>query len=284
MPVRRIGHERGSGSKGIGAERLADDFLKGRYCFENFSQEPFNTKAGILLAPGGTALQACLINTGNYTFQWATTADETDQFYPTLGTDGGYNFQIATTPVLADGVEINFGGDVAAHPRNFTAGEKFFARVLINVTDASGADLTFGVKKTAATVATLTEITDLLAIRTVGNSASTDTVWTVLTNLNNGGSTDYTATSVTLTGLEDLTAVELEVRGNELRQGFLFVNGVPVPGAPAFTFDSGDSLSPIFRAAQTTDTTAAIKVFAFECGLIESRRPESLVTLASATA
>lgn len=286
MPVRRVGVERGraGGPYGIGPERLSDDVTKRRYCFENFMQEPLNTKAGILLAPGGTALQACLIFTGNYTFQWATTADETDQFYPTLATDGGYNFQIANTPVLADGVEINFGGDIVGHPRNWTpSSEDFFARVLINLTDASGGDVVFGVKKAAATVATLTEITDLFAIRSLGNSASSDTAWSVLTNLNNAGATDYTSTSVSLTGLEDLTAVELEVR-SVAGKGFLFVNGVPVPGAPAFTFDTGDNVSPILRFAQTTDTTAAYKVFAYESGPIEARRPESLLTLAQATA
>jgi hypothetical protein len=284
MPnVRRHGENRSNRVLGgTNPPQLSKSITQSRYFFDSFSQEPINTKAGLLLAPGGTALQACLIHTGKHTFQWATTADETDQFYPTLATDGGYNFQIANTPVLNDGVEINFGGDVTAHPRNFTgSAENFFCRVLLNLTDASGGDVFFGLKKVAATVATLTEITDLVGIRALGDSSSTTASWTILTNLNNSGSTDYSSTSVSVTGLEDLTAVELEIQGVN-GKAFIYVNGVEVTGF-SYTFDTDDVLSPILRLAQTTDTTAAYKLFAVEGGLLEDRSTESLATLASAT-
>ena len=284
MPnIRRHVESRGNRQNGgINNPQLSKSSTQSRYFFDSFSQEPINTKAGALAAPAGTALTACLIHTGKHTFQWATTADETDEFYPTLATDGGYNFQIAATPVAADGVEINFGGDKTTHPRNFTGSEEnFFVRVLLNLTDASGGDVFFGVKKVATTVATLTEITDLVGLRALGDSSSTTAAWTILTNLNNSGSTDYTATTASVTALEDTTAVELEIQGVN-GKAFLYVNGVEVTGF-SYTFDSGDVLSPILRLAQTTDTTAAYKLFAVEGGLLEDRSPESLNALASAT-
>ena len=133
MPnIRRHVESRGNRQNGgINNPQLSKSSTQSRYFFDSFSQEPINTKAGALAAPAGTALTACLIHTGKHTFQWATTADETDEFYPTLATDGGYNFQIAATPVAADGVEINFGGDKTA-----TAGDM---TIIFPTADASNA-------------------------------------------------------------------------------------------------------------------------------------------------
>jgi hypothetical protein len=268
---------------GVGPENISDTLRKARYCFDNFMQEPLCTKSGALAAPGGTALDPCLIFTGRHTFGFATTQDETDQFYPTLATDGGYNFVTPATPVLADGVEVNFGGDKLAHPRNcIPSSENFFYRVLINAVDASGADITFGVKKVATTVATLTELTDVAALRILGDSSSTAGAFSIITVLNNAGSTDYTSTALTTTGLEDTTSVELEVYTYG-GKAYFKVNGVPVGTSVSYTFDTGDTVAPILRAVQTTDTCAKIVVLAFECGLLEDRTDATLVQMAQAT-
>lgn len=290
MPVRResIQRNRASRKDGVGPERLAASIHQGRYFFDNFMNPPLSYKvpaegAG-LVAPGGTALQSCIVDTGRNKFLFATLTDETDQFLPILATDGGYNWVIPATPVVTDGIEINFGGDLAAHPRNFVPSrEDAFCRILLRTEDASGTEIFFGFRKAATVVAGYTDITDMFGVRILGNSASTDAIFSVLTQLNNTAS-DVVETSLAgVTGLEDDTNIELEVRwvGGK---GFILVNGAPVTGAPAYTADSGDAFSPVLRIIETTDVTAYVKTFAVEGGLIESRAQDTLNALAQATA
>jgi hypothetical protein len=277
MPQTRNHIKRGA----VGPERLSDSVALGRYCFESFMAEPLVSKKGVLAAPAGTDLQAQVFWTGRHGFEYTFIGDATDAFYPVLATEGGYNW-VMTTATLARGVEVNFGGELPAHPRNFVPrSEDFFARILLNVDDASGVDLIFGVRKATAAVATITEITDIAGLRILGDDSSALAALSVVTNLNNGGTSDIVSTALS-GNLTDGFTVELEVRGIGGNARF-YINGAQVGSGVAYTFDSGDAVSPVLRAVQTTDLAAQIKTLAFECGLIDDRRDFTLYELAGST-
>jgi hypothetical protein len=275
----------------IGPEKLTRSVRQDRYCFETFCQEPMAHVKGILAEPSGTSLVESVLRTGRYAFEYAFCGDNTDIFIPTLASDGGYNFG-GSSDVAGTGFELSFGGLKLGHPRNFTpvgvgpfasAGEDWFARVLLITDDASGVDLFFGFRKVAAYAATLTEYSDVAGIRILGTSDSSDATFTIVTNLNNAGSTDYSSTtpSVAVAGLEDATAVELEVRAVGGRALF-FKNGVQILGA-SYTFDTGDTMKAVLRMLQATDVAAQIKVLAYEAGPLADRQEGTLLSLAGST-
>lgn len=267
----------------VGPEKLSASVRQHRYCFETFMNEPFCSVKGANAAPGGTSGTENLVNTGRYTFEYYFVGGASDGFYPLIGTAGGYDWKLDNDTV-AEGVEINFGSLFTGHPRTYTStSEDWFARLLFITDDASGLDLFFGGRKVAAYAQTLTEYSDLVGLRVLGDSSSTTGAITIVTNLNNAGATDYSsATATGATPLEDATAIELELRSIG-GQGFLFVNGAQVTGA-TYTFDSGDVFTPICRILHSTDLAGVTKTLAFECGLLADRDPNSLVSLAGATA
>ena len=277
MPITRQGIVDGV----VGAEKLATSLHADRYCFETFMQEPLCTKKGELTTPGGTDLAECRIHTGRYTFEYTYLGDATDAFLPTLASEGGYNW-VMTTATLDRGIELNFGGLKDGHPRHhIPSAEDWFARVLLIVDDASGVDIFFGFRKVAAYAATLTEYSDLAGIRVLGASGSSDAAITLVTNLNNAGATDYTSTASGAAGLEDATAIELEVRSVQ-GKAFFFVNGqefTPV----SFTYDAGDVVNNTLRLIQATDIAAQIKTLCYEAGPLRDRRAASLASLAGTT-
>lgn len=271
------------GRRAVGPENLVDSVLKGRYIFETFSQEPLAGKKGaVYAAPAGTSLQEQWVDTGRYRLEYSFLGDATDAFVPVIGTDGGWNW-VLTTATLDRGVEVCFGGTQAGHPRNFLSSEDWFARILLNVDDASGVDLVFGFKKIAVPVLTLTEVSDIAGLRILGDSSSALAALSIVTVLNNAGATDYSSSALTET-LTDGATIELEVRCVGRKAKFL-VNGVERKLATDYTFDSGDVLAPVLRALQTTDIAAEIKTLAYEAGAYpEDRAKESLLSLATATA
>lgn len=264
----------------VGPEKQTLSLLQGRYCFENFMQEPSAvSKKGALAAPEGTALCEQTVFTGRHQFEFAYIGTQT-LLYPVLASDGGWDWGLDQT--AADGVEIGFGGLKPGHPRNYMPSrEEFFARLLIHVEDASGIDAFFGFRKLGAYAASLTEYYDVCGIRILGDSSSTTGAFTIITNLNST-TTDYTETTTSVTGLEDATAVELEVRVSGSRAAFL-VNGVAVSTAPSFTFDADEVWIPVARFIHTTDVAGRVKTLAYESGLMADRNPSSLLTLAGAT-
>lgn len=277
----------------VGPEKLSPSFRTNRYCFEQFMTEPLCFKKQSLTAPGGTSLDECIVDTGRYRFEYVFLGDHTDVLVPRLASDGGYNWAF-DSQTLDRGVEINFGSLKTGHPRTFTpSSEDWFARALVYTNNASGLDLMFGARKVAAYAATLTEYSDVIGIRSLGDSSSTTGTFTFISNLNNGGSTDYTSTTptTTITPLEDDTAVELEIRSRGGVAEF-YVNGVRHNGL-MYTFDSGDVFSPVLRAIQTTDLATQVKTLGFECGLLGpkfgpgalgDRQEGLLVNLVGATA
>ena len=278
-----MGFRRPADARVIGPENLTASLQKERYCFETFMMEPLCYKKGTLTAPGGTSLDAVVLDTGRYRFEFAFLGDFTDTLVPSLASEGGYDFGVLATAVAAQGAEVLFGGLKDGHPRNFIpANEDWFARVLLITSNASGIDAFFGFRKVAAYALTLTEYTDFAGLRILGNSASTDAVYTVVTVLNNAGATDYTSTTTTVTGLEDATVVELEVR-SVAGKAFYLVNQAQVDVVAAYTFDASDVLCPVLRLLQTTDLAAQVKVLAYEAGPLADRQGETLNVLAGTT-
>lgn len=254
----------------VGPERLTASLRSGKYCLETFMGEPLCYKKGTLTFPAGTSADECIVDTGKHRFEYQFVGDATDAFVPTLASEGGYNW-VLTTATLDRGLELIFGGLKEGHHRNFRpSSENFFARIYLITDDASGVDLTFGIKKVGAYVQTLTEFTDMAAIRILGDSSSTAGAFSLVTVLNNAGATDYTSTTPVpaVTGLEDATAVELEIRviGRVVQ---FFVNGIQTGGI-TYTIDSGDIVSVFFRAVQTTDIAAQIKTMAYEQGIFDA--------------
>lgn len=284
MTVSRQAHELGDAFKGVGPERLTHSLLKNRYIFEPFGQEPSASKKGaVYAAPAGTSLQEQYIDTGLHRLEYSFLGDATDAFVPTLATDGGYNWASIATLTLNRGLEVCFGGTTAGHPRNFVPrSEDWFARVLLSIDDASGADITLGFKKAATPVLTLTEVTDIAGVRILGDASSALAALSVVTNLNNAGSTDYSSSAIANT-LTDGQYIELEVRAVAGKAQF-FVNGVRVASTVSYTFDSGDVCAPVLRILQASDIAAEVKTFAYEAGPLKDRNPANLVTLAFATA
>jgi hypothetical protein len=288
MPIRKT-QLRQYPNEAVTPPSLSRSIKSDIYVFETFSQEPFcyvkQPAAGTIAAPTGSTLTENIVDTGRYKFEYYFIAAQSDQLVPLLGTEGGYDWCL-DADTLGDGVEINFGGLTVGHPRNWipSTQDNRFARILLIFDNASGVDAFFGVKKVAAPVTTLTEITDVYGIRILGTSDSSDATFTVITNLNNSGSTDYTSTATSVTGLEDAVAVELEIR-TVAGKGFLFVNGAPVLPHTGYTFDSGDTVCPIARLLQATDLVTQVKTLCYEAGKYpEDRTPASLISLATTTA
>lgn len=286
---RRNADEAAKGTRpnlGVGPEQLVKSLLKGRYFFESFMQEPFaRVKASNTdFEPAGTSLAEVVLNTGRYNLEYAFAGDNTDVFIPTLASEGGYNFG-GSSDVAGTGFELNFGGLKDGHPRNhIPSSEDWFFRVLLITDDASGADIFVGYRKVGAYTATLSEYGDVVGLRVVGASGSTDGTWSIVTNLNNAASTDsYTSTTPVpaATGLEDATAVEVEVRSVG-GQAQYFINGVRYVGI-TYTYDSGDVMAPVVRMLQMTDVAAQIKVLCAEGGPLADRQPGTLLSLAGTT-
>lgn len=272
------------GRRSVGPENMVDSILRGRYLFETFTQEPLVSKKGaVYVAPAGTSLQEQFLDTGRYRIEYTFLGDATDAFVPTLGTDGGYNWAALATATVDRGAEICFGGTTVAHPRNFIASsEDWFFRVLLSIDDASGVDIVVGFKKVATPVLTLTEVTDIAGLRIFGDSSSGLAALSIVTNLNNGGTSDVVSTVIDTGSLTDGQVIELEVQSIGKKAQF-FVNGVRrFPSSP-YTFDTSDVLAPVIRFLQTTDIAAEVKTFAVECGPYADRAKDSLLSLAFAT-
>lgn len=271
----------------VGPERLSASLNQKRYAFENFSQEPYMWQkppaTGVPALVAGTDATQNVVFTGNYSFEYLMIGGASDVQGPTLASDGGYNWKL-DGDALGEGCEILFGGLTWGHPRNFDPDvEDWFARVLLIVDDASGVDIVFGGRQVAAYQAALTGYVDIAGIEVLGDDSSTTATFTVVSNLGNSGSTDYVSTAIAATGLEDATAVELEVRSVANRPTF-YVNGRQ--WAPELTsqWATAKKVSPVLRLLQSTDIAVQIKTLAFECGLLADRINDNLIDVATATA
>lgn len=290
MPVNRNSIQRKVGpinqDGGLGPSNLGDSLRKGRYFFDNFMDDPFCVQkqagAGTIAAPSATALNETLIFTGRNKFEFVPLGTASDVTMPTLASDGGLTF-VGDGDTAGDGFEILFGGLKSKHPRNHVpSSEEGFFRAVLNIEDASGADIVVGFRKAAAYAATLTEYTDFVGVRILGNSDSSDASFSVVSSLNDG--TDVTTTTaLTTTGLEDATAVELEVR-TKGGKAYFFINGVAVGASHSYTFDASDAMCPFIRFLHTTDLAGAMKLLGVEGGLLVDRPDATLISMVQETA
>lgn len=266
----------------VGPERFTPSYRSQRYFFETFMNPPmcWDPSVSLQTAPGGTSGTEEAFFTGRYTFLYAYIATASDIKVPVLGSEGGYNWAL-DGDTAADGVEINFGSTLVGHPRTFTpSAENAFLRVLLTSEDASGLDAFVGFRRVATYGQVLSEYSDIVGIRILGDSSSTTGAFTVITNLNNAGSSNYVSTALVQT-LEDATMVELEVFW-EGRVAKFRINGRRDRTA-TFTADIGDVFTPICRLVHTTDLAGITKTLAAEGGLVADRQKGSLVSLAGAT-
>jgi hypothetical protein len=255
----------------VGASALSLALLARRYCLETFCGEPTGIDSGKAAFPAGTDTNRIILNTGTAgnQFEFTYVGGASDGFVPTLATEGGYNWTLDAT--LAEGVNINFGGTVKGHPRTYRPNsENFFARLLLNCTDASGLNAFFALQDVGSIAAGYTDWTNVAGIRILGDDSSTTALVRAETNIGNTGSTDTVSSLLTPT-LEEPTEIELEVQVIGASARFL-VNGVQraVSGLTV-AYTGSPTLTPTLALLQSTDTTAKIKTLAFECGLIEDR-------------
>lgn len=280
----------------VGPEKLSASLRGGRYLFDTFQSDILcsqgGAQAGNFTELAGSSLALVRMDSGSYVYEFAYLGDATAAFVPSLASEGGLNFGALATNGLI-GAELNIGGVKDGHPRNFLGagtagsgsvqGEDWFLRALINVNNWSGVDIVVGFKRATATyVATLTELTDVFGIRTLGDATSALAAVSIVTNLNNAGSTDYSSTAITTGSLTDATTVELEVRCVS-GKGQAFLNGARIGGGLSYSFDANDILSPVIRLLQTTDNATQEKLLAVEAGPLADRQSGSLFDLAGST-
>lgn len=268
---------------------LHDAIRRGRYFFDSFMMDPVCFNPGSLTEPGLTALARLTMFTGRNLFEWSLIGtDHSAASQPALATEGGLNIVLSGSDVAGNGIELNFGGALAGHPRNCTpritggGGEDWFVRALLIIDDVSGCEVFLGYRTTGVAVATLTEVLNMSGIRILGDDSSALAAYSIVSNLDNSSTTDYASTALTNT-LTDATLVELMVqaRGTYARY---FINGTEVATSLSNRFALDQRVSPVLRAIQQTDIAAQIKLLAVEGGALEFKSTETLQSLAGATA
>lgn len=268
----------------LNPKNMDDAIRRGEYDFNLFFDAPGCTIADAAVA-GGTYLIPVRLQAGHYTYEYVHIGPDTEVtggFVPTLRTAGGYNL-LMTSDVVGNGIELNFGGTRAGHPRNFKprvtggGGANWFRRCLLLFDNVSGVDVVMGFAKIATPVNTLTEIVDVVGLRILGDSSSGLAVVSIVYNQNNAGTTDYTEVAVgTLT---DAQTIELEVRCVGGYWQF-WVNGAQVSPGTSIQADLDDEFRPILRAIETTDGAADMALLATEGGDLAFRSEELLTALA----
>lgn len=265
--------------RSIGPEKFSIGTLTRRYCLETFMHEPIALERGSVSFPGGTDTNRIITDTGfGNRFEYTYFGGASDLFLPVLGSEGGWDWHL-DKDTLNEGVTINFGGQIAGHPRVYRpASESFFARVLLNCEDASGLNAFFGFQDAGTIPAGYTDWTNVFGLRIFGDDSSTTAVVRAESNLGNSGSTDVVTQDSPVT-VEEPTEVELEIRVQG-KVGTVWVNGIQRgTGSLITTFTGTPSITPTARLVQSTDLTTTITTRAFECGPLIDRYEGSLRSL-----
>jgi hypothetical protein len=260
----------------VGPERLVSSLRRGRFCHEEFREEPHvYTATDDNGAPTGTTGNVNICDTGRYRFEYVILGAGQTIVRPVLATDGGYDWGM--DQVATEGAEINFASLKSGHPRAFVIGTdpSFYARMRFTEEDASGYDLYFGFRKNEAYQTAVETYTDIALIRALGDSSSAAAAVTTVTNLNDA-TTAVTSTTTSKT-VADGADTELEVRVIGRRAMFLF-NGAQI-GQTTFDFDSTDVVIPVAFLLHTTDVGGQFKTLGFECGPLADR-PAGLLSAA----
>ena len=213
-----------------------------------------------------------MLDTGRHKFSYSILGTQTI-VRPALTTDGGLDIGMDQT--LADGVEINFGGYEEEHQRNITAGtHDAFFRCLLQVEDASGVDIFFGLRKAEAVQTALATFTDIAGFQFTGDSSSAGAPINIVYNLNDA--TDISTVSTTQS-VADVTEIEFEVRIKKDRYVQFFINNAaPTVDHTSLQMDNGDVLLPVIYLLNTTDVGGEVKLLIVEAGPLSCRRTGAL--------
>jgi hypothetical protein len=265
----------------VGAERMTPAFRRGRWCHEEFMEEPHvYTATDDNGAPTGTTGNVNICDTGQFRFEYVILGAGQTIVRPVLATDGGYDWGMDQT--ATEGTEINFASLKQSHPRMFKVGTDagFYSRLRCSLEDASGYDLTFGFRANQAYQTAFASYTDFAAIRVLGESSlsSGEAPVTTITRLNSGAVT--TTTTPAALRVADGQDFELEVRVLGRRAAF-FLNGAGI-GQVNFDYDLTDYLIPVAFLLHTTDIGGQFKTLGFECGDVKGRPAGTLAAAASA--
>jgi len=182
----------------------------------------------------------------------------------------GRGLDWALDQASTEGVQVILGGyeavgTVLTRPRTaFTVadGRPFFARLKVNLEDASGADFWFGLRKAQAYQTAWASYTDYAALfadgtATVGNDIK------IVAKLNGGAETALD------TGLDFADTVAREFRVDVDQSGrcrFLVDGNPPSVNLTSFVFDAGDVVLPTFMHLHTADLAGYVATMEFEAG------------------
>lgn len=182
---------------------------------------------------------------------------------PAMSTTG---LNIGMDQTANDGVELRLAppGASSDHDAVFTCGtdNAFYFEVKLNVADASGTDdLAIGFVKHEAYQAAVDNY-DELASLAVDNTSANIVCQTIL----NGAATSSTDTTA---NLSDATDITIRVKVSDDRKVTYEIDGSEPATVAAFTFDSGEVVTPIIYFLHATDVAGAVNLIHLECGMLD---------------
>jgi hypothetical protein len=254
------------GDASINALKLTDEIRYQKYAFERIDHQPNLFKADGFSDPTGTAAD---INSfvfrrglaGKYIVKGTQTL-----LGPLLDTTGK-GLDISQDQTDNDGVEYVFGSNDSNSPFAFTVGtHNAFVKLKFRIADVSGTDdCALGFRKVEAAQANLDDYDEAAFINVILGAIKVETI------LNNAATV---TTDTGLTWADDATKT-LEVRLIGRRVYFL-VEGSPVSGLPAFSFDSGEVVNPFFFFLQATTSPGKVWWLEAEMGLLKTVQTKGL--------
>lgn len=252
-------------SKGPLDGRIRATKIDRRYFYEPFNQNPIVVADIGGGAATGTAGDVNIMWTGYTQFEVFVLGTQTI-LGPTLTSTG---LNVAYDLTNNDGIELVPGSVLTSSPYGFKVGtdSAFFTRLKMKITDVSGADeLYVGFRNAEAGQADLATYTDLALIGNVSGDIK------IATNLNDATSVSITDTTENWADGETHTvAVKVSSTGVTTFE----IDGAAPDATATFTFDTGDTVIPMFRLLHDSDVSETTELIEWETGL----QPSSRVTL-----
>lgn len=258
------------GDASINAVKLTDEVRQGKYHFERFDHQPSIFKLDGYTDPTGTAgdINTAIFRRGLHA-QYIVKGTQT-LLGPLLDATAGASkgLDISQDQTDNDGVEYVFGGNNSTlSPFTWTVGtHNAFVKLKFRIADVSGTDdCALGFRKVEATQANIDDFDEAAFINVILGDIKVETIL-------NGA-----ATVTTDTGLDwaDDATKTLEARLVGRRVYFL-VDGSPVSGLPAFSFDSGEVVCPFFFFLQATTSPGKVWWLEAEIGLLKTVNTKGL--------
>lgn len=236
--------------------------LNGRHQFIEFRNQPtMMLKATTGAAASGATGSVNILNIGGEgTLEMQMLGAGQTIIVPVLKDDG---LEISQDQADDEGVEI-CAGITSRCPSAFVIGTDpaFFFRARAVIDDVSGADeLAFGFRKNQAYQAALASYTDFAVLNL---NAGT---WETITDNDNAGEVTTVLTGSTVA---DLGAFEVKINVSAAgavtyEVGTAGSRSTPAL-APAFSFDTGDTVVPFIRFLHTADLAGSVRLRQWEAG------------------